>query len=183
MYIKPKKENKKRNKIIIVVAAAVILGLILVFVIIQIVQANQKSNVDTVKTDNTTTTTSQQTGSNTQNTTNETTDPKEVKQYEGEDPNTKNELTGSITSAFLANGKFSLRVNIDQYISSGTCTLTMTKGSQTYATTAPLIPNASSSTCQGFDAAESEVGSGTWHVKINLEGNNKTGIIESEVHL
>lgn len=183
MYIKPKKENKKRNKVIIVVVAAIILGLILVFVIMQIIKANQKPSQNNTSQTNTTTSASQNENANNSTNIPTTEAPKNIKQNEGEDPNNNPQLTGSITSAFLANGKFSLRVHIDQYIPKGTCSLTMTQGTRTYSSTVPLIADVSSSTCQGFDAPESEVGSGTWHVKINLEGDNKTGVIESEVNL
>ena len=115
--------------------------------------------------------------------TDENSDPKKVNQYEGEDPNNSSELTGSISSAFIANGQFSLRVMIDQYISNGTCSLNMTKGDKVFTKTVPLIADVSSSTCQGFDASETEVSAGTWHIVIELQSDNKKGKIESEVNL
>ena len=177
MYLKQNKANKKHIRIIIIVAAAIVLGLIIVFIVCQIVSNNQKSGN---KPDNPTSTS--QTNQESSTTSNE--DPKKVTQYEGNNPNDSNELTGSITSAFIANGQFSLRVNINQYISSGTCTLTMTKGASTFTRTAPLIANVSSSTCQGFDASADEVSTGTWHAVIELNSNDgKKGKIESEVNL
>ena len=178
MYLKPKKENKKRTRVIIIVAAAIVLGLIIVFIVFQIINNQKPDN----KSNNSSSTSTSQTNQESSTTTKE--DPKKVTQYEGNDPNDSNELTGSITSAFIANGQFILRVNINQYISGGTCTLTMTKGTSTFTRTVPLIANVSSSTCQGFDAQASEVSTGTWHAVIDLNSNDgKKGKIESEVNL
>ena len=178
MYLKQKTNNKKYKKKIILVAAAVILGLIIVFIIIQTVNS-QKNNSSSSNSQ-----TNQSTSTQTQNGTSNSNDPKKTKQYEGEDPNVSNELTGSITSAFIANGNFSLRVNINQFISGGTCTLTMTKGDIVITKTAPIVAAASTSTCQGFDSADAEFSSGTWHAKIDLlSSDNKKGIIEGEVNL
>lgn len=178
MYVKNKKQKKSNKKIILCVAAAIVLGLIVVFAIILIIN-NQKHDSNVNDQNNNT-----QANQNIPVQTDNSSDPKKAKQYEGEDPNTKNELTGSITSAFLTNNNLSLRVNIDQYISSGNCILTITRDNTVITQTAPIVAVASTSTCQGFDINDTRISAGAWHAKIDLLSNdNKKGVIEKEVSL
>ncbi|MBQ3294567.1 hypothetical protein IJG98_02470 [Candidatus Saccharibacteria bacterium] len=112
-----------------------------------------------------------------------TSDGKTPTKYDGEDPNTSASLTGSLTTARFSGDKLIVRVNIDQYLSSGTCTLTISSGSNQLVKTANLIPSAATSTCEGFDVPSSELSgfNRPLSVTINLTSGDKIGIIEGQV--
>ena len=110
-------------------------------------------------------------------------DKPEIIQNEGENPNTLESLTGSITTARVSGQKVIIRINLDQYLSSGVCSLVMNNGSKTYSATANIINSASTSTCEGFDVPVSELSSGTWLISIGLSSGGKTGNITGEVSL
>ena len=104
-------------------------------------------------------------------------------QYDGEDPNTSASLTGSLTTARFSGDKLIVRVNIDQYLSSGTCTLTISSGSNQLVKTANLIPSAATSTCEGFDVPSSELAnfSRPLSISLSLTSGDKPGILEGQV--
>lgn len=105
-------------------------------------------------------------------------------QYEGENPNNSETLTGAITYAGASpeNDKLTIRINIDQYLGSGSCKLVLTsEDGQIITEQADIIASASTSTCKGFDIAFP--GSGTWQISIELNSGDKTGTIVGEVKL
>lgn len=105
----------------------------------------------------------------------------EIPQYEGEDPNTLEELTGSLTFAQVSDNNLVIRVNIDQYLTSGTCSLSLSNG---YAAEAAIIPTGSIySSCEGFDIPVSSLPSGTLNINIRLSSDGKTGTITGSVNL
>lgn len=105
-------------------------------------------------------------------------------QNDGEDPNIKDSLTGVLTMADILDGVLRIRVNIDQYLSSGTCKLTLySESGKTFTVDAAIIPSASTSTCEGFDISTSNLSSGHWYISIDLESSDKTGIITGETNL
>jgi hypothetical protein len=110
-------------------------------------------------------------------------DGKTPEKYEGTDPNTSESLTGYITTARFDNNKLIIRVNIDQYISSGTCTLILSDGSNQLEKTSKLVPVASTSTCEGFDIQASELYSfdRPIEISIRLASNDKFGSITGRV--
>ena len=113
----------------------------------------------------------------------ETVEKEKTVQYDGDDPNTKGELTGVITYAGVNNGKLMIRVNIDQYVS-GTCTLSLRReGMNVGSQEAPIISSASTATCEGFDVSTDSLGSGKTSIIIYLSGDGKTGEISGEVDL
>ena len=101
--------------------------------------------------------------------------------YDGENPNDLEILTGSVTYAGVAGDKLIIRVNIDQYLGSGTCSLTLGN----YSNSVNISPSASTSTCEGFDIALSDLGnmSGNSQFTINLSSGDKAGTITGEVGL
>lgn len=108
----------------------------------------------------------------------------EVLQYDGADPNDSVDLTGVITYTNVANGVLTIRVNIDQYISAGSCELILGRGgAEIYSETVQMIDSASTSTCKGFDISMDGLGSGSTSIIINLSGDNKNGVISGEVVL
>lgn len=110
-------------------------------------------------------------------------DGKTPAKYDGEDPNTNASLTGSLTAARFSGDKLVIRVNIDQYLSSGTCNLAVSDGAHQLAKSATLIPSAATSTCEGFDIAGSELSSFArpLYITISLTSGDKSGIIEGKV--
>ena len=114
----------------------------------------------------------------------EVVEKEEVLQYDGADPNESVDLTGVITYTNVANGVLTIRVNIDQYISSGSCELILVRGgAEIYSETVQMIDSASTSTCKGFDISMDGLGSGSTSIIINLSGDNKNGVISGEVVL
>ena len=109
-------------------------------------------------------------------------DEKKVKQYEGEDPNTKEELSGTVTYAGLMDDKMVVRVNIDQYLSNGKCELSLIRnGENVYSETVGIIGSASTSTCEGFDVSGIDIGS--YDIVIKISSGDKNGTINGKVKI
>lgn len=105
-------------------------------------------------------------------------DDKTPTQYEGEDPNEQEELSGSITYAGLMNGNVAIRVNIDQFLSEGNCELSIVKGKEVvYNENTRIVSSASTSTCEGFDFKSPAVTSGKYSVIIRITSGEKSGLI------
>lgn len=103
---------------------------------------------------------------------------------EGKDPNSSDILTGAITYTGVSDDKLAIRLNIDQYLTTGTCRLTMTSASgNTYTHEAKIIPSVSSATCDGFDIPTYEIGMEDYSIQVHLESAEKTGTITGEVNL
>ncbi|MDR0887184.1 MAG: hypothetical protein LBM97_00615 [Candidatus Nomurabacteria bacterium] len=91
----------------------------------------------------------------------------------------QNEITGNITSQSVNSEILQIRLQIDQYLLSGTCTITI----GTFWQTVNIVPNASSSTCKGFDLEIADLPSNANNFTINIESNGKTGTINGEINL
>lgn len=109
---------------------------------------------------------------------------KEIVQYEGDNANDSDSLTGVITYAAVVGNKLTIRVSIDQYLSNGTCGLTLSRGDDTiHSSIANIIGSASTSTCEGFDVPISELGGGAMDININLSSGEREGVIRGEVNI
>lgn len=109
-------------------------------------------------------------------------DEKKTVQYEGDDPNTKDELSGTVTYAGKVDNRVTIRVNIDQYLSEGKCELGLVKnGAMKYSETANIASAASTATCEGFDVSASNLESGKYDIIINISSGAKKGVIKGEV--
>jgi hypothetical protein len=108
--------------------------------------------------------------------------PKTPEKYEGQDVNQLEKLTGTITYSAKAADKYRIRVNIDQFLKlPGTCKLTVLSASKVvYTDSVSVISNPSSGSCEGFDIPLAKLPSGTYDFKIEVNANQKTGIIEGE---
>lgn len=102
-------------------------------------------------------------------------------QFEGSSPNTNNTITGVINYKAVADGALTLRTTIEQSLTSGTCTLTLTSNGRTVTKTANIAPNPSSSTCEGFSVPVSELGSGSWNIEITITSGDRTGAFKDSV--
>ena len=109
--------------------------------------------------------------------------PKTPEQYEGQDVNQLNKLTGTITYSEKSGDKYRIRVNINQFLKlPGTCKLTVTSASTIVHTqTVSIISNPSSGSCEGFDIPLSGIPSGDLYIKIEVNANQKTGLIEGRI--
>ncbi|MBQ2672931.1 MAG: hypothetical protein IJI42_10495 [Methanobrevibacter sp.] len=111
-------------------------------------------------------------------------DEKKVVQYEGNDPNLNEELSGSVTYAGIMNDKITIRVNIDQYLSEGNCTLSLISDETVvYNENVKIINSASTATCEGFDIPVSNMGEGNYDIVIKLSSGDKIGSIKGEIRI
>lgn len=108
----------------------------------------------------------------------------EVIQYDGEDPNNASEITGVLTHAEVTGDELVLRVNIDQYLSGGSCRLSIKQdGQELYGEEAAIIGLASTATCEGFNVAMDRLRSGDLDILIEVSADEKTGVIKGGVTL
>ena len=114
----------------------------------------------------------------------EESDDKKVKQYEGEDPNKAEELSGVVTYAGVVSNKVMIRANIDQYLETGTCKLNLLKDGQVvYEDTARVVGSAATATCEGFDIPSTKLSNGNYEIIIKIETNEKTGTIRGSINI
>ena len=100
--------------------------------------------------------------------------PKTPEQYEGQDVNQLDKLTGTVTYSEKAGNKYRIRVNINQFLK-----LTVfSSGNSVYSETVNVVSNPSSGSCEGFDIPLANLPSGNLNFKIEVNANQKTGLIE-----
>lgn len=92
-------------------------------------------------------------------------------------------LDGVINFKSVADDMLTIRATINQSISAGTCSLTLTRNTdkKQVLKSAEIVQNPSSATCKGFDVPVSELGSGKWDIVIEVTSGNKTGKINGEI--
>lgn len=111
-------------------------------------------------------------------------DEKKVKQYEGEDPNESESLTGAVTYAGVAGDKLVIRVNIDQYLNGGECVLNLLKdGTTIYSGTSGITTAATTATCEGFNVPVDAVGEGAVDIVIKVNSGGKVGTISGKAEI
>lgn len=105
-------------------------------------------------------------------------------QYDGANPNTSSSITGAITYAAVSGNNLVIRVNIDQYLNGGKCTLGLRQGGgNVYSAEAAVIDSASTSTCEGFNVPVSGLPGGEYNIIIYINSGDKTGEISGGVTL
>lgn len=110
-----------------------------------------------------------------------------VPQYEAENPNQLQELTGLIAYKGV-NGKIlAISVVIDQFIQNedGLCILKLHSLDSDYGYTASsdIVPEMSTSICETFEVDISAFPAGKYSIDIELVSSNKKGNIHDEVEL
>lgn len=109
---------------------------------------------------------------------------KKVVQYEGEDPNKAEELSGAITYAGVNGENLMVRANVDQYLTQGECELTLLRGGDTiYSSIADIISSVATSTCDGFDVPVAELGGGDIEIIINLSADERVGTLRGKASI
>lgn len=166
--------------LILIIAAAVVYG-VLVFV-----PREQKPSEEEPKDTTTTTEEKKETEKKEEESKEEqTTEPapeteKNNTQYEGEDPNSYESLTGIINYIGIVDGNLSVRVSIDQLVA-GACTFAITTPTgKTINGSGELSAGPTSSFCS-FSTPATE--SGTWKISVTATSTNKRGIITGEANL
>lgn len=107
-----------------------------------------------------------------------------VEQYDGEDPNGSDELSGVITYAEVNGEYLTIRMNIDQYLDSGECRLDLMRGgSIVHEEVTEIVGNVSTASCAGFDVPISIVGGGVVDIEIHLESDGKMGVVRGEANI
>lgn len=107
-----------------------------------------------------------------------------IEQFDGDNPNENNTLSGVITYAGVSGEYLMIRVNIDQYLSGGSCNLSLMRdGTAIFGDTATIIDAVATSTCEGFNVPLSSLGEGQLKIVINLNAGDKIGVIEGEVKI
>lgn len=114
----------------------------------------------------------------------EAAEKKKVVQYEGNDPNKAEELTGVVTYAGVNDNNLIVRVSIDQYLTDGTCELTLEQsGAIIYSSIANIVGDVAAATCEGFDVPVGELGGGEIKININLRADGRAGTIRGEASI
>lgn len=114
----------------------------------------------------------------------ETKTEEKASQYEGESPNKSENLTGLITYADVVNDELVIRVNIDQFLQSGNCNLTMSRNGVTYySQSVGIQESVTTSTCDGYKIPVSDLSKGDFQVEIDLESEGKSGKITGRVRI
>lgn len=112
--------------------------------------------------------------------------PDKTVQFEGEDPNELDSLTGSITRYSINNGNLTVVASIDQYLSSdSTCRLILkdTNGTEVRSTDAISVDaEATSSACGPLIVSVGQL-SGIYTIDIAITSPDKSGHIITEVNL
>lgn len=112
----------------------------------------------------------------------EVTEKEKVVQYEGEDPNEEDELTGVVTYAGVNGDNLMIRVNIDQYLNSGSCELNLIQNSVVYSDIANIVGSAITATCEGFNVPVNGL-SGNYEIVIKINSGEKTGTINGKAKI
>ena len=82
------------------------------------------------------------------------------------------------------NDKITIRVNIDQYLSEGNCTLSLISDETVvYNENVKIINSASTATCEGFDIPVSNMDEGNYNIVIKLSSGDKIGSIKGEIRI
>lgn len=80
-----------------------------------------------------------------------------------------------------ASSRLQIRTLIDAVLGSGSCTLTLQKGSVIVSRSANIQAGPSNSTCEGFDVPLTELSAGTWSITVEATSGNASGKATSQV--
>lgn len=162
----------------------VIIGLMILIAALVIWWQNSQTQPVNLSNESTPTVTSPSGNSHTTPTDEE--DDKRPTQYEGANPNTLDELTGSLAYVHPIDGTLQIVAMIDQYLETpGTCTLTVTDAAGKVIATATgrAYADVTTSVCEQFNLSLANFTNGQYHIAIQLSADGKTGNISGEVTL
>lgn len=113
-------------------------------------------------------------------------EPEKAVQFEGEDPNTMDSLTGSITRSSVSGANLTIVAVIDQYLTKpGFCTLTIknSAGDRVYTASRDAVADVTTSICEDFVVSTAGFPAGKYQIEITVSGDGKEGKINGEVNL
>lgn len=113
-------------------------------------------------------------------------EPEKTTQYEGEDPNTLEQLTGYLARKGVDDDVLTLVAVIDQYLHTpGSCTITLknSAGQVVYKASSDAVADVTASVCDAFEIPTTNLANGAYQIEIELSGDNKYGVITDEVTL
>lgn len=112
--------------------------------------------------------------------------PDKTIQFEGEDPNELEELTGSITRRTVSSGELTVVASIDQFLSSdSSCRLILkdSSGQEVRSTdNLPVTAEATSSVCGPLVVSVSQL-AGVYTIDIIITSPDKSGHIITEINI
>lgn len=112
-------------------------------------------------------------------------EPERPAQFEGEDPNKIDTLTGQVAYRGIDSSRnvLSITASIDQYLSSGgNCHLSLYRANtEIYSADLSALPDITTSVCGPFEVPLSRLSSGTYNIIIKVTADDKSGTITSEV--
>lgn len=183
--IKNRRVRKHHNCIAIFITCALVIAVgFFVFLLIQ--SHNNESKPIESSGDNQAITTSEPVATQEKPasaTTSRETEKPSVSQYEGQDANTYDELSGFINYAGVIGGNLSIRATISQAVS-GSCEMTLTDGAGGKLNFVSEIDNGPSASFCMQDVPVAQLnGERNWRISIVVKGNDKTGTIIGEVSI
>ena len=108
----------------------------------------------------------------------------DVPQYTGDNPNKASNLSGVISYADVVGENLVIRVNIDQFLSNGNCTLNIVKnGTSVFAQLVSIMESVSTSTCDGYNIPVSSLPKGDLQLEVLVESEGKSGKITGRVRI
>ena len=89
-----------------------------------------------------------------------------------------------MTYAGVLGNDLMIRVNIDQYLSGGSCGLSLIRDDVVqYSNVVNVVDSAATATCEGFNVPIAEIGSGSYQIIIKITSGEKVGVIRGEVNV
>jgi cytoskeletal protein RodZ len=88
-------------------------------------------------------------------------------------------LTAYITTKNVIGNQLQIRIQIEQYVSSGSCKITIGD----YSAQADIVQNPSSSSCAGWDIPLSQLATGRQAIVVDIISNDKSAVITDEVSI
>lgn len=184
------KQNKKtmhrvpfyRRPIVVALClVVVILIAVVVFLIVKAVSGDNSQSEDVVDETENVLVYSEDTGDEENDLSPE--DQKVIMQYEGDNPNELDYLTGLITYTEVKNGSLVAMVSIDQYLSDGVCVASLKNGSYTVTSVEELVEaDASTSHC-AIEVNLAGINGGKYQLEVVISSGNKTGTLTSDIEL
>lgn len=177
----------RRPLVIVAMLIAIVLIAILVVVVVKAISPSQTDNsADSSSTDSTESVFKEsEVDTPGYEEATEIGDEKKIPQYEAENPNTLENLTGSVvyTDADAQSGTITTMVSIDQYLyNGGTCELKVKSGDDVLATaSSPIIADVTTSHCGPITATIPQL-SGAYELEITLSADNKTGLVTTNIN-
>jgi hypothetical protein len=89
----------------------------------------------------------------------------------------------SITAVNQNSSTVQVRGLIQGILEKGECTLTLSKGGQSFAKHSSIQTASNNTTCRGFDIPLNEVSAGTWQLQLSVSSNKGSGYANSSMEI